>query len=123
MSGEDGRVRVWRDEQGDHALRVQFSVKKQVQFFTLRNLRYTVCNITCVIIKRGGGWLYASVADPGHFGTDPYFWPMDPDLTPNPAISVSDCDLPDNTNKLFVFQDFLIITFCTFTSFFKDKKS
>ncbi len=62
----------------------------------------------------------ASVEDPWHFGTDPNprLWLMNPD----PA-SIFVNVLHDSNQKQIIFQVFLLITFCTFTWFFKDKKS
>ncbi len=85
MSGKGGRVRVGRDKQGDHALRVQFSVKKQVHFFTLRNLRYTVRYRTSIKIKRGRG---------GGF--------MEGECTPEPVMRIRDILVRIRTSGLWI---------------------
>jgi hypothetical protein len=63
-----------------------------------------------------------SVADPWHFGVDPYP-DLDPDEDADPAIFI--IDLQDANKKLiFIKKFFSILLFeGTFTSLFKDKKS
>ncbi len=61
----------------------------------------------------------------GSGSADPCLWLMDPDPDPDPAIFV--IDLQAANQKHIFYKVFLLIIFwryiCTFTAFFKDKKS
>ncbi len=85
--------------------------RNRCSFSHFWNLRYTVRNRTCIKIKRGEvalckgkvGYPGTSVADPWHFGTDTY-----------PLANGSGSDSESCCFRqwlLFVFRDFLLITY------------